>query len=71
MKVVYFKDGTYGIRKFSWLHLSYRYKDMNGFNSYWWPMKTDQFNYDCKRNSIEFVQNYYYSMTDKGRVYNS
>ena len=69
MKVVSFKDNTYGIRKFSWLHLRFMYKDMNGYNSYWWPMKSERFNYDCKRKESEFVINYFYSMTDKGSVY--
>jgi hypothetical protein len=71
MKVVSFKDGTYGIRKFSWLHFAYRYKDMNGYNTFWWPMKSEYFNYDCKRKDPEFVKNYYHAITDKGSVYKS
>jgi len=68
MKIVGFKDGTYGIRKFSWFSLSYVYKDMGGYNQFWWPMKSVHFNYGCKNKDSGYVLNYYHAITDKGSV---
>lgn len=68
MNVVGFKDSTYGIRKFSWCSLSYVYKDMRGYNQFWWPMKSAQFNYGCKNKEHAYVLNYYHAITDKGSI---
>ena len=68
MKIVEFKDGTYGIRRFSWKRFSYVYKDITSFNRCWWPMKdVENFNYGCKSSDKDMVQNYLYGLTDKGK----
>lgn len=60
MKIVKFNDGSYGIRKWSLLHLQYVYLDLNNRN-YWWSLGSRWIK-DCK-GSLEEVQ----SLTDKGK----
>jgi hypothetical protein len=59
MKIVKFKNGTYGIRK-GWLF--YRYRDLE--LNYWWPLSSKYFK-DCQA-SLEIVQNAFDGMQDKG-----
>jgi len=70
MKLVFFQDGTYAIRRFNWLKFRYEYKDLSGYNIYWWPMKNlEAFNLLCKKEGLQDVQKYMYSVTDIGKVY--
>lgn len=46
MKIVSFKDGTYGIRK-GYFFFGYKYYDLVSGSDYWWPFKGSYWN-DCK-----------------------
>jgi len=69
MKIVEFKDGTYGIRRFSWRRFSYEYKDISSYNRYWWPSKDiENFNLGCKTSDADKARMYFYALTDRGAV---
>ena len=65
MKIVSFKDGMFGIRKFNWSTFSYVYKDLTVGSTMWLHMEHTMF-YDCKCTSLDDVKNYFYNITDKG-----
>jgi hypothetical protein len=69
MKIVSFKDGMYGIRRFQWSTLNYVYKDLTVGNQSWFSMDSAFF-YDCKSPSLDDVKNYFYNITDKGTPVN-
>lgn len=58
MQIVKFRDGKYGMRKFSFnpFSLGWVYKDFCGRNRYWWSTTVVGFN-DCKV-SIETLKTY-------------
>ena len=62
MKIVKFKDGSYGIRR-GWL-FGYEYKDLRG--SFWWRISETYF-IDCK-GTKEQVMKFYRNKNDKGTV---
>ena len=65
MKLVKFKDGTYGVRKWSWLSLSYRYLDLkHGF--YWWDRSSSFFR-GCKGTEAR-SRSLMNSISDRGKV---
>ena len=47
-KIVRFKDGTYGFRKFSLLYLGWVFLDLETDLCCWWPIKSRYFRGDCK-----------------------
>jgi len=53
MKIVKFKDGTYGIRRWSLLSLEYEYKDLQHFA--WWPLSSC-WQKDCRGTLEEAIQ---------------
>ena len=64
MKIVKFKDGTYGVRRFS-LFFGYVYKDLaNSGADFWWPRDSRSFR-DC-RSSKENAEAFFNIATDKG-----
>lgn len=71
MKVVSFKDGTYGIRRFNWKKWQYEFKDLTGYNNFWWPWtNTEAFNLFCKRPTLDDAIHHRHSITDMGTVVN-
>ena len=65
MKVVYFKDDTYGIRRYNWTKLSYEYKVLKVGDNTWLPQSSPFF-YDCKVKSLDNTKSYFYNIVDKG-----
>lgn len=47
-RVVKFKDGTYGHRRWCWRLWRYEYKDLTIDNSRYWFPQTSEFFIDCK-----------------------
>lgn len=64
MKIVKFKDGTYGIRR--WSIIGYQYKDIKSDISYWWTLNT-KFIGHCKGTYPEILE-IFERMTDKGKI---
>ena len=65
MKIVQFKDGTYGIRKWSW----FQYKFLVAKRCYWWSisdaMETGvSIKYATLEEAVKLVD----ALTDKGKV---
>lgn len=63
-KIVQFNDGSYGIRKFSFLKMNYIYKDLHSI--FWWK-RTSQYFSNCK-GSLEEVVYWMRDVDDKGIV---
>jgi hypothetical protein len=61
VKIVKFQDGTYGLRKFSWIDLSWRYKDldgpMNATRGMWWSRRSNCFDECCRGDLATVVRN--------------
>ena len=62
MKIVKFKDGKYGIRKFDFLSKSYKFLDP--ITLFWWPIDSIYIN-DCK-GGLKTVKKVYDRLTDIG-----
>jgi hypothetical protein len=67
MKIVKFKNGQFGLRKFS--VFGYVYKDLKPNSTYWWSL-SDGFIDSCKTNSYNQVVDLYNKFHDKGTVIN-
>lgn len=65
MKLVKFKDGTYGVRRWSWNLLSYEYLYFSNFEPWWSHMfihsKSWRTTEEKARKEIDYL-------TDKGKV---
>lgn len=64
MKLVKFKDGTYGIRRFSIWSLGYEYKSFAPISSMWWPGCSEYMTH-C-RTDKETAEKEFNLLTDKG-----
>jgi len=58
-RIVKFKCGKYGIRK--WTLSGYRYKDLSNHGSYWWDINSPDID-DCKAPFENIIRR-----TDKGK----
>ena len=67
MELVKFKDGSYGIRKYTFFGITISYKDLAGssnINGYWWNMGGDFFS-SC-RGTKERAEEVFEYLTDEG-----
>lgn len=62
MKIVQFKNGAYGIRKWSLMYFTFVYRDLK--SGHWWRLDSRWIN-DCE-GSLENVQKIFDDLTDKG-----
>lgn len=58
-----FKNGKYGIRKWSLLYFGYVFLDLKD-HSFWWPLRNRHMS-DCQ-GDLETVEKLYELLTDKG-----
>lgn len=72
MKIVKFKDGKYGIRKFRFSELGWVYKDLglvNSENNHWWSKNGNHFLTEC-RGDFEKVWSIWNEVSDSGTALN-
>lgn len=67
MKIVQFKDGTYGIRRWSWFRFRFRFLVANRY--YWWNISDAlgtglSIKYATLEEAVKLVD----ALTDKGKV---
>jgi len=55
MKIVQFKDGTYGIRKGNWFR-GYKFVDLNAPIIYDWPRACSNFDDWCKSSDLREIK---------------
>lgn len=67
MKIVKFKDGKFGIRRFN-LFFGYEYLDLNHDDAQYWWTRGDIFFNDCKKD-LPTCQKKYNQLKDKGKIY--
>jgi len=64
-KIVRFKDGTYGVRRFSWFFMGYLYINLAS-QAFWWG-RGDEYFPEC-RGTEERARAVLNTLTDKGEV---
>lgn len=65
VRIVQFKNGKYGIRKWSLLFCKYMFLDLQHYR-HWWPIGS-RWIVDCQ-GDLEIVQGIYEMLTDKGSI---
>lgn len=64
MKIVKFKNGKYGIRRWSLWSMGYEFNDLVS-GGYLWSKVTDSMN-SCQESDLQIVRKIFQNITDKG-----